>query len=208
MARRYDLAKRIMDVGLASLLLLGLLPLLLLIALSIVVESGRPVFFVQRRTGYRGQSFAMVKFRTMSRDRRTQTKPIAFEDRRRSMKSRDDPRITRVGRLLRRASLDELPQLFNIVRGEMSFVGPRPELPELVAQYRPLHHLRHVIPPGVTGWWQIHGRCSRPDGCAPADDLERKLADDLYYLEHRSLGFDLKILLLTVPVVVRGRGAG
>jgi lipopolysaccharide/colanic/teichoic acid biosynthesis glycosyltransferase len=207
MARRYDTAKRLMDVCLACLLLIGLMPFLVLIALCIVVESGQPMFFVQRRSGYRGKPFAMIKFRTMSRDRRARCEPIMFPDRRRSYKSKDDPRITRVGRLLRRTSLDELPQLINILHGEMSFVGPRPELPELVAQYQPLHHLRHAMPPGVTGWWQIHGRCSRPDGCATADDLERKFADDLYYLEHRSLGFDLKILLMTVPVVLRGRGA-
>jgi lipopolysaccharide/colanic/teichoic acid biosynthesis glycosyltransferase len=148
-----------------------------------------------------------LKFRTMQRDRRVRSVPITFPDRRHSLKVRNDPRITRVGRVLRRTSLDELPQLMNIMHGDMTFVGPRPELPELVARYNPSHHLRHTMLPGITGWWQIHGRCSRPDGCASKEDLALKLADDLYYLEHRSLGLDLKILMLTVPVVFRGRGA-
>jgi lipopolysaccharide/colanic/teichoic acid biosynthesis glycosyltransferase len=143
----------------------------------------------------------------MRPERRNRHIRIDFPDRRRALKVDGDPRITRVGRILRRTSLDELPQLLNILRGEMSFVGPRPELPELVAHYRVPHYSRHTVVPGLTGWWQVHGRCLRGDGCPPADDLERKLADDLYYLEHRSLGFDARVLLLTVPVVMSGRGA-
>jgi lipopolysaccharide/colanic/teichoic acid biosynthesis glycosyltransferase len=177
------------------------------IALAIQLESPGPVLYVQDRAGYRGRTFHMLKFRTMRAERRLRCVPIQFPDRRRTLKVRDDPRLTRVGRFLRRTSLDELPQLVNILRGEMSLVGPRPELLELVTHYRLQHCLRHTVTPGVTGWWQIHGRCFRPDGCAPHEDLEVKLADDLYYLEHRSLSFDVKILLLTVPVVLRGRGA-
>ena len=105
------------------------------------------------------------------------------------------------------ASIDEVPQLFNILHGDMSFVGPRPELPELVAQYGPLHHLRHTVVPGITGWWQVNGRCSRLDGCAVEDDLAVKLADDAYYLRHQSLRLDMRILLLTIPVIVRGHGS-
>jgi lipopolysaccharide/colanic/teichoic acid biosynthesis glycosyltransferase len=199
-------SKRLIDWVLASALLIGMLPLFFLIAVAIVVDSRGPVLYLQKRVGYRGQVFQMVKFRTMQGDRRVRSVPISFPDRRRSLKVRNDPRITRVGRVLRRTSLDELPQLVNILQGDMTFVGPRPELPELVARYNSFHHLRHSMLPGVTGWWQIHGRCSRPDGCAAQDDLAVKLADDLYYLQHRSLRFDLKILLLTVPVVLLGRG--
>jgi lipopolysaccharide/colanic/teichoic acid biosynthesis glycosyltransferase len=200
-------SKRCLDLVLASLLLVALSPLLLVIAVSIKLDSPGPVLYVQDRVGYRGRVFSMFKFRTMRPDRRTRQIPILFADRRRAMKVRHDPRITRVGRVLRRASLDELPQLINILQGQMSFVGPRPELPELVSQYSALHHLRHLVMPGITGWWQVHGRCKRPDGCDVAEDLAVKLADDAYYLRHQSLLLDMRILMLTIPVVVRGHGA-
>jgi lipopolysaccharide/colanic/teichoic acid biosynthesis glycosyltransferase len=206
-AAGYHTSKRILDLLLATVLLTLLLPVFVLVALAIELESPGPVVYVQPRAGYRGRIFRMLKFRTMRPDRRVRCAPINFPDRRRSLKVSNDPRLTRVGRFLRRASVDELPQLLNILRGEMTFVGPRPELLELVAHYRQQHFMRHAVAPGVTGWWQINGRCARSDGCSPQQDLEAKLADDLYYLEHRSLGFDLKILLLTVPVVLRGRGA-
>lgn len=199
--------KRAVDVVLASVLLVALLPFMAVIALAIVLDSPGPVLYVQQRAGFQGRVFPMIKFRTMRADRRRCQIPIAFADRRRTWKSKDDPRITRVGRVLRRASLDELPQLLNILHGDMSLVGPRPELPELVAQYGPLHHQRHLAPPGLTGWWQVHGRCQRPDGCALEHDLAVKLADDLYYLQHQSLWLDVRILVLTIPVIVRGHGA-
>lgn len=204
----YWVPKRLFDVLLATSLLVALSPVVMLIALAIRLESSGPVLYVQPRIGYRGRRFDMLKFRTMLPDRRTRSLAITFPDRRRALKVRDDPRITRIGRLLRRTSLDEVPQLINVLCGQMSFVGPRPELQELVAEYRPMYYVRHVATPGITGWWQINGRCLRPDGCATSDDLEVKFADDLYYIAHRSLGFDLKILFLTVPVVLRGRGAG
>jgi lipopolysaccharide/colanic/teichoic acid biosynthesis glycosyltransferase len=203
----YRASKRFFDLVLASVLLIILFPVFILVALAIELESPGPAVYVQRRAGYRGRTVFMLKFRTMRADRRVRCSPIKFPDRRRTLKVSNDPRITRVGRFLRRTSVDELPQLVNILCGEMTFVGPRPELPELVAHYRQPHYLRHSVTPGMTGWWQINGRCSRPDGCPPQEDLEGKLADDLFYLEHRSLGFDLKILLLTVPVLLRGRGA-
>jgi lipopolysaccharide/colanic/teichoic acid biosynthesis glycosyltransferase len=203
----YRAAKRILDLALAIALLILLLPVFILVALAIQLESPGPVVYEQSRAGYRGQIFRMLKFRTMRPDRRVRCSPIDFPDRRRSLKVSNDPRLTRVGRFLRRASVDELPQLVNIVRGEMTFVGPRPELLELVAHYRAQHYLRHAVTPGLTGWWQIHGRCARHDGSEPQEDLAGKLADDLYYIEHHSLALDLKILLLTVPVVLRGRGA-
>ncbi len=203
----YLVSKRAFDIVVASLLLIVCLPVMLLIVLAITLDSPGDVLYRQDRVGYRGKSFRMLKFRSMRPERRTQSVAIAFADRRRALKVRTDPRITRVGRVLRRTSLDELPQLLNILRGEMSFVGPRPEIPELIAYYRAAHYSRHTMVPGLTGWWQVRGRCVRSDGCGPADDLDSKLADDLYYLEHRSLGFDARVLLLTVPVVMLGRGA-
>src|ERR1700716_329067 len=206
-APHYRVSKRVLDVVLASVLLIVFFPVMLLIALAIKFDSRGAVLYRQCRVGYRGKSFCMMKFRSMRPERRTQIVVIDFPDRRRALKVETDPRITRIGRILRRTSLDELPQLLNILRGEMSLVGPRPELPELVAHYRVPHYMRHAVVPGLTGWWQVHGRCLRGDGCVAADDLDCKLADDLYYLEHRSLGFDARVLLLTVPVVVSGRGA-
>jgi lipopolysaccharide/colanic/teichoic acid biosynthesis glycosyltransferase len=203
----YRAAKRMLDLALAIAMLMLLLPVFILIALAIQVESPGPVVYDQSRAGYRGRIFRMLKFRTMRPDRRVRCLPIDFPDRRRSLKVRNDPRLTRVGRYLRRASADELPQLVNILRGEMSFVGPRPELLELVEHYRVTHYRRHAVTPGLTGWWQVHGRCARRDGCDPQEDLANKLADDQYYIEHRSLRLDLRILLLTVPVVLRGHGA-
>jgi len=203
----YVVSKRVFDIALASILLLVLSGVMMLIALAIKVDSPGPTLYRQERVGYRGRSFCMLKFRTMRAERRRQSTRIDFPDRRRALKVANDPRITRLGRILRRTSLDELPQLLNIVRGEMSFVGPRPELPDLVALYRAQDYMRHAVVPGLTGWWQVHGRCLRGDNCPPADDLECKLADDLYYLEHRSLGFDTRVLLRTLPMVVSGRGA-
>jgi lipopolysaccharide/colanic/teichoic acid biosynthesis glycosyltransferase len=206
-AMGYLVSKRVFDIVLASLLLSVSFPVMLLVALAVKLDSPGAVLYRQYRVGYRGKSFCMLKFRTMRPERRNRRMLIDFPDRRRALKVESDPRITRVGRVLRRTSLDELPQLLNILRGEMSFVGPRPELPELVAHYRMPHFMRHAVVPGLTGWWQVQGRCRRGTGCVPADDLDCKLADDLYYLEHRSLGFDARVLLLTVPVVMSGRGA-
>jgi lipopolysaccharide/colanic/teichoic acid biosynthesis glycosyltransferase len=203
----YLVSKRVFDILLASLLLIAAVPVLLLIALAVKLDSPGAILYRQHRVGYRGKSFCMLKFRSMRPERRNRCTLIDFPDRRRALKVGSDPRITRVGRILRRTSLDELPQLLNILRGEMSFVGPRPELPELVAHYRVPHYIRHAVVPGLTGWWQVHGRCLRSDGCVPAEDLDCKLADDLYYLQHRSLRFDARVLLLTVPVVMSGRGA-
>jgi lipopolysaccharide/colanic/teichoic acid biosynthesis glycosyltransferase len=199
--------KRSLDLALATLLVLILLPVFAVIAIAIAVDSPGPVLYIHERAGFRGELFPMFKFRTMRADRRVRQIPITFPDRRRALKVRHDPRITRVGRVLRRTSLDELPQLFNVLRGEMSFVGPRPELPQLVQHYSSIHYLRHLGTPGITGWWQVHGRCVRPDGCGIEEDLAVKLAEDVYYLQHQSLVLDLRILLLTVPVIIRGHGA-
>jgi lipopolysaccharide/colanic/teichoic acid biosynthesis glycosyltransferase len=206
-AQGYLLSKRVFDILLASLLLVVFFPAMLLVALAVKLDSPGAVLYGQNRVGYRGKSFRILKFRSMQPERRKRSVPIDFPDRRRALKVERDPRITRVGRILRRTSFDELPQLLNILRGEMSFVGPRPELPELVAHYRAPHYIRHVAVPGLTGWWQVNGRCLRSDGCIPGDDLDSKLADDLYYLEHRSMWFDARVLLLTMRVVLSGRGS-
>lgn len=203
----YVVSKRVFDIVLASSVLLILSGVMLLIALAIKLDSPGPALYRQERIGYRGRSFRMLKFRTMRAERRMRSTRIDFPDRRHALKVANDPRITRLGRILRRTSLDELPQLLNILRGDMSFVGPRPELPELVALYRASDYVRHAVVPGLTGWWQVHGRCLREDNCPPLDDLDCKLADDMYYLAHRSLGFDVGVLLRTLPVVASGRGA-
>ena len=117
----------------------------------------------------------------------------------RKIKRPGDPRITPLGAFLRRFSLDELPQLINVLRGDMSLVGPRPELPQLVATYEPWQHVRHVVPPGMTGWWQINGRSEVP--------MHLNTQLDLYYIQHYSVLLDLKILARTASVVIRGRGA-
>lgn len=199
--------KRVFDVSVALVLLFLLLPTMALIALAIRLDSPGPILYRQQRIGKHGQPFAMLKFRSMRPDRRRGVRAIDFPDRRRTLKSDRDPRITRLGRFIRKTSLDELPQLLNILRGEMSFVGPRPELVEMLSYYQPEHYRRHLATPGLTGWWQINGRVTRPTDATPAEDLAIKLTDDSYYVEHQSLLLDLKILLLTVPVAVLGRGA-
>src|SRR5689334_15712776 len=186
--------KRSLDVALAALLLLALLPVLVVIAIAIVMDSPGPILYVHERAGFRGKFFRMFKFRTMGPDRRVHQVPIAFPDRRKALKVRHDPRITRVGRVLRRTSLDELPQLLNVLRGDMSLVGPRPELPQVVEHYRSVHQLRHLGMPGITGWWQVHGRCLRRDDCGIEEDLAVKLAEDVYYLQHQSFAMDVRIL--------------
>jgi exopolysaccharide biosynthesis polyprenyl glycosylphosphotransferase len=193
--------KRAMDLVLASALLLVLAPVGLLIALAIVLDSPGPVLFSQQRIGRHGRPFRMYKFRSMVPERRTRNlgPPAGIAERRRVHKTRRDPRVTRVGRFLRRTCLDELPQLLNVLRGEMSMVGPRPELPEIVARYEPWQHLRHRVNPGMTGWWQVMRDGHRL--------MHESTELDLYYLTHWSLGLDLLILLRTVRIVLRGVGA-
>jgi len=153
----------------------------------------------QERVGENGRVFHMLKFRTMyahaasgAAAPRGPAAPIAH-------KAPADPRVTPLGRYLRRASLDELPQLWNVLRGEMSLVGPRPELPWIVARYEPWQHARHVVPPGMTGWWQINGRSELP--------LHLNTHLDLFYIQNFSVFLDLRILARTLGVVIRGRGA-
>jgi lipopolysaccharide/colanic/teichoic acid biosynthesis glycosyltransferase len=142
----------------------------------------------------------MLKFRTMYLDAEQRAREVAVKTEGGLVhKHRDDPRITRVGRFLRRTSLDELPQLINVARGDMSVVGPRPELPWIVEKYRAWQYRRLLVPQGITGWWQVHGRSDRV--------LHLHTQDDIYYVRNFSLWLDIKILLLTIRSVLTGKGA-
>ncbi|GAB3120424.1 sugar transferase [Streptomyces calidiresistens] len=195
------LVKHVLDRVGAALGLFLLAPLFALIALAVRLDSRGPVFFRQRRIGHRGVPFEMWKFRSMvpDADRLRGTLEEANEQSGPLFKMRRDPRVTRVGRLLRRSSLDELPQLWNVLRGEMSLVGPRPPLPEEVARYGPVEHRRLEVRPGLTGPWQVGGR----------SDLswEESLALDLSYTDNWSLTGDLDVLARTARAVAGGRGA-
>jgi lipopolysaccharide/colanic/teichoic acid biosynthesis glycosyltransferase len=169
---------------------------MLIIAPAIWLDSGRPILFGQRRMGRGGAPFKLIKFRTMAQDAEADGPP--------RWAGRRDPRVTRVGRFLRRTRLDELPNVVNVLRGEMSLVGPRPERPEFVAQLEreiPFYRTRLLVRPGLTGWAQVN----YPYGDSVHGALE-KLEYDLYYVKHRSLFFDLWILVRTVGTVVALRG--
>lgn len=189
--------KRVFDFVLAGTLLLLALPIMLLAVIAIVVESGTPVFIVQERVGRGGRPFLCVKFRSMRAD--------AERDGVARWASPNDSRVTRVGRVLRKVRIDELPQLFNVLSGEMSLVGPRPERPSFVAGLKEqirFYDVRHSIKPGVTGWAQIR----YPYGSS-VEDAQRKLQYDLYYVKNHSLALDVLILVETVRVVLFGEGA-
>ena len=193
----YRTAKRALDVATGVVLLLVSLPVLILVAVAIKIESAGPILFSQERVGHLGRTFTLYKFRSMRRDAEAQSGPVWAGE--------NDARITPLGRVLRKCRLDELPQIWNVLRGEMSFVGPRPERPYFVNLLRdqiPFYDLRHYVPPGITGWAQV----SYPYG-ASVEDAYQKLQYDLYYAKHASLRFDLAILLRTVRVVLMGRGA-
>ncbi len=195
--------KRVMDIVIAGAVLLVALPIMAIVAIAVKLDSPGPAIIRQKRIGENAQPFDMLKIRTMFAGAEEQhSRVIAPEDAASPVyvhKRPDDPRVTRVGRVLRRYSIDELPQLLNVLRGEMSLVGPRPELPWLVDCYEPWQRRRFAVPPGMTGWSQIHGRSDRP--------MHLNVEDDLYYIRNYSLWLDIAILLRTVPVVLSGRGA-
>lgn len=195
------LLKRCFDVAMSSLALLLLTPLLLIIALLIKLDAPGPIFFHQERVGEHGKRFKMIKFRSMYQDAERRWREVVRRDDQGNLlhKQADDPRITRIGRLLRRTSLDELPQLINVLRGEMSLVGPRPEMPYITAEYESWQWQRFRVPPGMTGWWQINGRSDKP--------MHLHTEDDLYYVQNYSFWLDLVIILKTIVVVLRGHGA-
>jgi exopolysaccharide biosynthesis polyprenyl glycosylphosphotransferase len=195
------LIKRLFDLTMSSLALLLLAPLMLLLALLIKLESPGSIFFVQERVGEHGRRFRMLKFRSMYQDADRRWAEVALRDAEGLLlhKQPNDPRITRIGRVIRRTSLDELPQLWNVLRGEMSLVGPRPEVPYIVREYEAWQWQRFRVPPGMTGWWQVNGRSDKP--------MHLHTEDDLFYVQNYSLWLDLKILLRTIVVVLRGQGA-
>jgi exopolysaccharide biosynthesis polyprenyl glycosylphosphotransferase len=195
------LVKRTFDIVLTLLLLIPALPLMAVIAILIRRNSPGPAIFSQQRVAEGGRLFTMYKFRTMHLGAEAMQDQITRVDENGDLihKHADDPRVTRVGHWLRRTSLDELPQLFNILCGQMSLVGPRPEMPWLVDQYEPWQRKRFEVPQGLTGWWQISGRADKP--------MHLNTEDDLYYIRNYSVWMDLKILWMTIRAVVARRGA-
>ena len=190
-----DGLKRGIDLIAATVLLVTTAPLSVLVALLIKLEDRGPVLFRQARVGRNGHVFTLRKFRSMAVNAEAHTGPV--------WAMRDDPRVTRVGRWMRPLGIDEIPQAWNVLRGEMSLVGPRPERPEFCATLEteiPLYPQRHLVRPGITGWAQVNLPYA-----ATVDDARQKLDCDLYYLRNRSLGLDLKIMLMTLRRAVFGR---
>jgi len=181
---------RALDLLIAALALAVLSPILLVAAIAIRLTSPGPVLYRQRRVGRDGREFEMLKLRTMVQG----SDPVGVG----RIVYRDDPRVTRPGRLLRRTSLDEIPNLVNVLRGEMAIVGPRPTIPAQVDDYTPHQNRRHEVLPGITGWAQVQGRAGIP--------WEERIELDLWYVDHRSAALDLRILARTVYLVLTARG--
>lgn len=193
---------RVIDLGVAALTLVVLAPLLVLVGLLVKLSDGGPVIFWQKRVGRFGREFWFPKFRSMyvgaEREHDVLLSQADDQDTIR-LKLRKDPRITRVGRILRTLSLDELPQLWSVLRGDMAMVGPRPPLPAEVARYDARSRRRLEVKPGITGLWQVQGRS--------LISFDEQVALDLAYIENRSIGLDLKLMALTIPAVLSCRGA-
>jgi lipopolysaccharide/colanic/teichoic acid biosynthesis glycosyltransferase len=181
---------RFLDISLALLALVVLSPVLLLAALAIKLGSSGPVLYRQRRVGLRGREFEMLKLRTMVEG----SDPVGVG----TVVTRDDPRVTAAGRVLRRTSLDEIPNLLNVLHGEMAIVGPRPTIPAQVKDYTPHQRRRHEVRPGITGWAQVQGRAGIP--------WEERIEMDVYYVDHRSAALDARILLKTLWLLITGHG--
>ena len=196
LSRRQEIMKRAFDLTLGVAILVATLPVLVITAVAVAVHDGRPVFFRQRRVGRDGVPFTIYKFRTMVRDAERRLIDLRPENERQGplFKLEDDPRVTRLGKLLRDASIDELPQLFNVIRGTMSLVGPRPALPTETEAFEDELLARHQVKPGITGLWQVHSRDN-----ASFSSYQRL---DLFYVENWSIAMDLAILATTVPSVM------
>ncbi|MDX3895623.1 sugar transferase [Pusillimonas sp.] len=179
--------KRVFDIIASALALLLLAPVLAGVALLVALKMGRPVFFRQQRPGLDGKPFTMLKFRTMRDERDAQGRPLS-----------DAERLTPFGRWLRATSLDELPELWNVLKGDLSLVGPRPLLMEYLPRYSETQRRRHEVRPGLTGWAQVHGR--------NAVDWNKRFELDVWYVDHRSFWLDMKILAMTVHLVLSRRG--
>jgi exopolysaccharide biosynthesis polyprenyl glycosylphosphotransferase len=193
--------KRTMDLSSAAILLTALSPIYLLIAALIKIDSRGSVFYTQERVGKDGQTFPMYKFRSMvvGAEKMVDELQKFSETEGHIFKIKKDPRLTRIGKWLRRLSIDEWPQLFNVIKGDMSLVGPRPPLPREVVKYSPWHMKRLRVSPGISGLWQVSGR-----SLLPFEDMVRL---DIYYIENWSLWLDLKILIRTIPAVLTASGA-
>lgn len=193
--------KRAFDIIISIIFIILSAPIMAAVSIAIRFDSAGPILFRQIRVGENNKPFEMLKFRTMVADaeRRMMEKLEDAGENDIVHKHADDPRVTKVGRFLRRYSLDELPQLFNVLKGEMSLVGPRPEMPWLVDRYRPWQRKRFAVPQGITGWWQINGRSEKP--------MHLNTDEDLYYIYNYSLWLDIKILLMTPIAVIQGKGA-
>ncbi len=181
---------RAFDIAIALLALAILSPILLIAAIAIKLGSRGPVVYRQRRVGLHGTEFEMLKLRTMVEG----SDPVGVG----TVVSREDPRVTKAGRILRRTSLDEIPNLINVLRGEMAIVGPRPTIPAQVADYTPRQHRRHEVRPGITGWAQVQGRAGIP--------WEERIELDVWYVDHRSAPLDARILLKTLWLLITGHG--
>jgi lipopolysaccharide/colanic/teichoic acid biosynthesis glycosyltransferase len=190
--------KPLIDKILGSFMILVTAPLLVVVAILVRTILGPGIIFRQTRVGLNGAPFTIFKFRTMLPEQRRADVPIPFPEQPRTHKSADDPRHTPLGRFLRRWSLDEFPQLFNVVKGEMSLIGPRPELPSVVANYEPWQHRRHCVKPGLTGLWQVVARGDGP--------MELRTDLDIEYIESVSFKLDLRILVSTISALVAKRG--
>jgi len=174
---------------------------MLLVALAIMIDSRGPIIFRQKRVGENGRLFDMFKFRSMVVNAEALQKEVVQVDEEGHVihKVKDDPRVTRVGKVIRRWSLDELPQFFNVLKGDISLVGPRPEMPWLVDEYALWQRKRFAVPQGITGWWQVNGRSDKA--------MHLHTDEDLYYIQNYSLWLDIFILLKTPWAVLRGKGA-
>lgn len=197
-----EFIKRFVDIVFSLVALVLLAPVFALVALLIKLEDGGPIFFEQRRVGKWGREFKMYKFRSMCVDAEQKLQAILAKNKHVTgvtFKAHDDPRITRVGRWLRKFSIDEFPQFYNVLAGDMSLVGPRPPVPREVAIYSPADRRRLEVKPGLTCFWQIGGRSEI--------DFPEQVLLDVQYIESQSIWLDVKILFKTVPAVLFGRGA-
>jgi exopolysaccharide biosynthesis polyprenyl glycosylphosphotransferase len=198
---RQRFIKRTLDIVLVSIVLVLALPVMTLVAIAIKTTSRGPILFKQRRVGEGGKLFTIYKFRSMVVNAEALQANVNVKDENGNVihKQKNDPRVTAIGRIIRKTSLDELPQLFNVLKGDMSLVGPRPELPWLVEQYESWQQQRFMAPQGITGWWQVNGRSDTP--CHLSTDK------DIWYIQNYSVWLDLKILFMTVPALLKGKGA-
>jgi exopolysaccharide biosynthesis polyprenyl glycosylphosphotransferase len=198
---RQLIMKRILDIVLASIALIVAAPVMIVVAIAIRLDSKGPALFKQQRVGMGGKPFTIYKFRSMVTNAEALQKQVNKVDENGNVihKTKNDPRVTRMGKIVRKTSLDELPQLLNVIKGDMSLVGPRPELPWLVAEYETWQRQRFSVPQGITGWWQIHDRSDAP--------LHLNTEQDIYYVENYSLWLDIKIILMTIPALLKQKGA-